>query len=148
MATNPLVAQGSLNRLRGGVGVTDIPALNVTAPYLGKAGITLALEGEATTIIPTLTGTVISGEPYQMCAVTVNLLKTQDLANQWKLQQETLTAIGDIVVTPDASSLGTYPITNCAITGVRELTFAGEDPVMAVTIRGYYAINNSLWDLT
>ena len=36
---NNLVLQGVLNRLRGSVVVADAPELNVTAPFLGKAGI-------------------------------------------------------------------------------------------------------------
>ncbi|MAF04429.1 MULTISPECIES: hypothetical protein [unclassified Herbaspirillum] len=148
MATNPLIAQGTLNRLRGSVVVTDVPELNVTASYLGKAGISLSLDGDATTFIPTMTGAVTSGEPYQMVTMTINLLKTQGLANLYKQRAENLSTLGDLVITPDASTLGTYPLTNCAIGSVRELSFAGEDAGYVVTIRGYYLINNSLWDLT
>jgi hypothetical protein len=31
----PLVPQGFLNRVRGALSVTDVPALNITASYLG-----------------------------------------------------------------------------------------------------------------
>jgi hypothetical protein len=34
---------------------------------------------------------------------------------------------------------------NVAIEGVRELSFSGEDAGYAVTCRGYYLINSSLW---
>lgn len=55
---NPLVPQGFLNRVRGAVTVTDIPALNVTASFLGKDAISMRPDSAATDIIPTLTGTV------------------------------------------------------------------------------------------
>lgn len=147
MASNPLIAQGSLNRLRGSIVVTDIPALNVTASYLGKAGIGLALEGEATVFIPTMTGAVQSGEPYMMVMLTVNLLKSQSLADQYKQQMEKNSNIGDLMVTADASTLSKYPLVNCGISGVRELTFSGEDAGYVVMIKGYYSINSDMWAL-
>lgn len=147
MATqgNPLIAQGTLNRIKGSVQVTANPALNVTAPYLGKDGISLALEGEATTFIQTMTGAVTSGEPYMMVTVTVELLKTQGLAAQYKSQMENNSVIGDIVVQPDTITLPSYPIINCAIESVADMPMNGSDAAFRVRLRGYYVINNSLW---
>lgn len=147
MAANPLIAQGTLNRIRGSVVVANIAALNVTAPFLGKEGIGLALEGESTTFIPTMTGAVTSGEPYMMASVTIALLKTQSLAAQYKKQMENLSTIGDITVHPDASTLPTYTIVNCAIESVREMKFSGEDAGFIVTIKGYYVTNNALFNI-
>lgn len=147
MAANPLIAQGTLNRIRGSVVVAAISALNVTAPFLGKEGISLALEGESTTFIQTMTGAVTSGEPYMMTSVTIALLKTQGLAAQYKAQMENLSTIGDITVYPDSSSLPSYAIINCAIESVREMKFNGEDAGFMVTIKGYYIVNNSLFNI-
>lgn len=147
MASNPLIDQGTLNRLRGTVIVTNSPELNVTASFLDRAGISLALEGETTVQIPTLTGVVQSPEPYQLLAVTIALLKTQSLSNIWKQRMELNSNIGSIVVTPDASSLGTYVGNNCSIQSVSPLTFAGQDAGWVVTVKGVYNINNVLWDL-
>lgn len=146
MAGNPLVSQGTLNRLRGSVVLTDHPELNVTASFLGPEGIRLALEGEPTTQIPTLTGAVQSPEPYQLCNVTVSLLKTQALADAYKKQYENDTVIGDITVRPDSSVLSPYNLINCSLGPLRELSFNGTDASYAVSIRGYYQINASLWD--
>lgn len=146
MAFNPLVSQGTLNRLRASVNILDFPELNVTAPFLGKEAIRLALEGDTTTYIPTMTGAVTSGEPYQMCSVTIHLLKTQSISDLYKRQMETLSVIGDIVVTPDSSALSPYPILNSSIRSVQELNFSGEDAGYAVTLGGYYLINSELWD--
>lgn len=145
MATNPLVAQGTLNRLRASVTWPNFPQLNVTASYLGKMGIRLALEGESTLFIPTMTGAVTSPEPYMAVTVTIHLLKTQQLAALYKAQMEASALIGDGTVRPDASTLPPYQITNCAIESVRELNFGGDDAEFAVAVKGYYLINNNLW---
>jgi hypothetical protein len=147
MATNPLIAQGTLNRLRAHVVWTAFPALNVTASYLGKEGVRLALEGESTTFIPTMAGAVTSPEPYMQINLTINLLKTQPLANLYKAQLEQNALIGTGTVWPDVTTLAPYNIINCAIESVRELAFSGEDPLWAVAIKGYYLVNSNLWDI-
>lgn len=146
MVGNPLVDQGTLNRIRGTVIIVNNPALNVTAPYLGKEGISLALEGAATTFIDSMTGAVTSPEPYQACSCTVSLLKTQNLSALYKAQMELTTLLGPISVTPDSATLPVYDLLNVAIMGVRELRFNGEDAGWVVSLRGYYIINNALWN--
>lgn len=144
-SANPLVPQGTLNRLLASVVWTSFPSLNVTSSYLGKQGIRLALEGESTVFIPTMTGLVTSPEPYMMFTLTLNLLKTQGLAGLYKQQMETLATIGDGTVYPDNTTLPVYQIANCAIESVRELDFSGDDAVYAVTCKGYYLVNSALW---
>jgi hypothetical protein len=146
MATNPLIPQGTLNRVRASVVWPSFPNLNVTASYLGRQGIRLALDGESTLFIPTMTGAVTSPEPYMMITMTMHLLKSQNLAALYKAQMEDTALIGDGTVRPDAATLPVYPIINCAIQSVRELNFAGDDADFAVAIRGYYLVNSSLWD--
>jgi len=147
MAGNPQIVQGTLNRLRGSAVIPNFPELNVTAPYLGRAGISMAFEGETTTAIPTMVGTVQSPMPYQMVTVTLSLLKTQSLASLWESQRQLLSVIGDVTITPDTTSLPSYTLNNCAIDNVRELNFAGDDAGYVVTVKGYYQINSSLWSL-
>lgn len=143
---NPLIVQGTLNRLRGSVVWNDFPQLNITAPFLGKEGIRLALEGESTVFLGTMTGAVTSPEPYMMVSLVLNLLKTQNLSDLYKKQMELLATIGDCTVRPDAATLSPYNLINMAIEGVRELSFNGEDAGYAVTCKGYYPVNSSLWD--
>lgn len=151
-ASNPMIPQGTLNRLRGAVTFVgngpsgNVSALNVTASFLAKAGITLTLEGEATDIIGTMAGTVTSPAPYQMCSVVINILKTQNLAAVYKAQMELNTVIGDFSVTPDASTLPSYYINNAAIESVKEMPFNGSDPAFSITLKGYYVVNNQLWN--
>ena len=145
--SNPNVVQGSLNRLRGSLFFPDFPALNITSPYLGEAGITLSFEGESTLFVNTMTGAVTSPEPYVMCTVTANLMKTQGLATQFEQQRQTTSLLGSITVRTDAVTLPNYTLTNCALQNVRELSFAGRDAGFVVMFRGYYQINNDLWNL-
>lgn len=143
---NPLIAQGALNKLRASITWPSFPGLSVTASYLSKEGIRLTLQGESTLYLPTMTGAVTSQEPYMMIEATINLLKSQALANLYKLQMEDNALLGDGTIRPDATPLSPYQITNCAIKGVRELDFSGEHAVFAVTIGGYYLINSSLFN--
>jgi hypothetical protein len=142
---NPLVAQGSLNKVRASVTWPSFPQLNVTAPYLSKEGIRLTLQGESVLYLPTMTGAVTSQEPYMMIEMTIHLIKPQSLANLYKQQMETSSLLNDGSVRPDAVALGIYQITNCAIKSVRELDFSGEHAVFAVNIGGYYLVNSNLF---
>lgn len=147
MAGSPQIAQGTLNRLRGSVVVPSYPQLTVTAPFLGKAGISVAFEGETTTTIPTMVGTAQSPQPYQMVVITISLLKTNGLSTVWEAQRQLLSLIGDVNVVPDSVTLPIYTFNNAAIQNVRELNFAGEDAGYVATVSAYYQINSSLWNL-
>lgn len=142
---NPLIDQGTLNRLRGSLVVADSPELNVTAPYLGEAGISLGLEGQTTVFLNTMTGAVTSPEPYMLASVAVSLLKTQSLSDIYKQRMESDARIGQITVRPDAATLGNYVLVNCAIESVGNLSFNGRDAGFGVTIKGYYNVNANLW---
>jgi hypothetical protein len=144
---NPLVPQGTLNRLRGSVVYASNATLNITAPYLTKEAISIAFEGDAGVLLPTLTGGVTSPEPYQMATVTINMLKTQNLANIYKLQFESNTNVGDVSVITDANTLGDYQLFNCILKGVRDLSFDGNQPAFQVTLSGIYYVNNALWSI-
>jgi hypothetical protein len=145
-STNPLIAQGTLNRLRASVIITNFPALNVTSPYLGEDGISINPDGESTTYIKTLTGAVTSPEPYQQIMVEVHLLRTQGLANQYKLQIEASSLLGPIVVRPDSSALSAYDFVNCSIQGWGPHKINGKDAGFMVKLGGYYLINQDLYN--
>lgn len=142
---NPLVQQGTLNRLRGSVVYADDATLNVTASYLGKNGISIAFEGDAGMLIPTLTGGVTSPEPYQMATVTIHLVKAQALANVYKTQIETDVNVGDVSVITDSPALSDYQLVNCILKGVRDISFDGTNAEFVVTLTGIYYVNDNLW---
>jgi hypothetical protein len=148
MPGNPLIDQGILNRIRGAVVWTNFPQLNVTAPFLDKDGINLRLEGEMSTQHGTLTGVVQSPEPYVPVTVVIAMLKTQALAEAYKTQQEDSVLLGQGVVFPDVSVGGItqFQLQNMSIQGVGDLLFNGSTPIYAVTCKGYYVVNNSLFN--
>ncbi|HGN9430322.1 hypothetical protein KDV42_17240 [Citrobacter freundii] len=143
---NPLVPQGFLNRVRGAVTVTDNPALNVSASYLGKEGISMRPDTAATDILPTLTGTVGSQAPYQQVTLTIHLLKTQGLGASYQKQFAIDTALGEVVVTPDATTFGNYTVLNCYLVNFNELQLNGMDAGYVVTLSGYLITNDKMWD--
>jgi len=144
---SPLIQQGTLNRLRASVVYSTNPTLNITAPYLAREAISISFEGDSGLLIPTLTGGVTSPEPYQMATVTINLLKSQQLANVYKTQIETNVNVGDVAIISDAATLGDYDLTNCILKGVRDLTFDGNVAGFVVTFTGIYNINSTLWNI-
>ena len=147
MATNPLIAQGTLLRIRASVNWTSFPNLNITAAYLTKEGIRLSLDGESTTYLPTMTGAVTSPEPYQMITLTASINKANGLADLYRQQMQNNCLIGDGTVYTDTDKLGTFPILNCAIESIREMGFNGEEAMFTVSFRGYWIVNNAMWDL-
>jgi len=105
----------------------------------------LALDGTQTTQIRTLTGTVTSPEPYQLATLTVNLLRTQPLADLFKTTAENSTLLGNFTARSDSTTESPYQIINGSIESVREQKWDGKDPGYVVTIQGYYAINSAIW---
>ena len=145
MAGNPLIDQGVLNRLIASVIVSENPSLNVTAPYLGKEGLRLNLEGDSTIYLPTMTGAVRSQEPYLMVSLRMSLLKTQNLSDRYKRQMELNSFLGTVVVRPDSTALSPYTLINCSIANVGELNLSGTEATYGPTIKGYYSINTALY---
>lgn len=143
---NQLVAQGTLNRLRGSVIFNSFPSLNITSPFLGVDGISLTFEGDITQNLPQMTGVVTSPEPYQMFTLTAQLMRTQSLANAFKIQLETLSTIGDFTVRTDSSVLGVYDISNGSIVSVAPIKANGTDASFMITLRGIYYINSTLFN--
>jgi hypothetical protein len=145
MAGYPNVPQGLLNRALASVFWPSFPTLTVTAPFLGREGVSLGFEGNATTFIGTMTGNVVSQEPYQMVMLTINLLKSQPLAQLYESKRQSSSLLGNGTVRPDSPTLGPFGLINCGIEDVRELRFSGEDAGYVVTIRGTYPVNNSMF---
>lgn len=145
MAGNPLIDQGTLNRLLAALVIPDFPELNVTASFLGEDGISIALQGDAVQFIPTMVGQVTSPEPYLAVQISVHLLKSQFLAGLYKDQMEDDSRIGTITVRPDSDAFPTYTFANCAIQSVPQISMNGKDAGYRITIGGYYTINNALW---
>ena len=145
MASNPLVPQGTINRLLASIIWNDYPSLNITASFLAPEAIDLTLEGSATLPLPTMTGIVTSPEPYQLARFQAHLIRSQFLPSAYKLQMETSTLLGDCTIRPDTATLPPYQISNCSIMGVDRMAFAGRDAGWVISFTGAYYINSSLW---
>lgn len=146
MATgNPLIQQGTLNKVRASVIVPGTSSLNITAAYMGRNFVTVSLDGDFTKLIGTGTGAVVSPEPYVEATITVGILRTQPLATSWRNQWESQGAIGDVSVFPDTTGFGEFDFHNCVIQHFDPNAWDGEDPVSRLMLKGIYNINASMW---
>jgi len=145
--SNPQIAQGVLNRIRGNIQVSSFAALNITPSFLGAAGFSFTRSGPATTMIDTLTGRVGSPEPYQPVDVEIHLVKSQALATAWETQLQNLSIIGDITVFTDAAAQPTYSFTQMTIQNVGPIAVNGKSVEYLLTLTGTYIVNNGLWAL-
>lgn len=143
---NPLVPQGTINRVRGSIIWPAFPQLTVTAPYLGRDGISIAFEGETVVYLPTMTGAVTSLEPFVMATIRINLLKSQAFADLFKQQVELQSNVGDCTIRPDSSELSPYQFLNTSLNNPGELKFNGEEATFPLTAKGYYLVNSALFD--
>lgn len=145
MAGNPLIDQGTLNRLLGSVVFLEYAELNITAPYLSQEAISISFSNDAGLLIPTMTGGVNSPEPYQMCDIAIHLIRAQGFSDLYKQQIETDTNVGDFTVIPDSTTLSEYIFVNGIIKGQREVSFDGKQAGLLITLSGIYYVNNDLW---
>lgn len=143
---NPLIPQGSLNRVRGSVTFASFPNLNVTASYLGKEGISLHKNTDVTTQLPQMTGLVNSPEPYVTVLVTIHLIRSQALAKQYEDQQALNSVLGEARIVGDSSAMDDWQILNASILNVQEMKLDGTDASYVVSIGGYLPQNSALWD--
>lgn len=145
MATNPMIAQGVLNRLRSSVVCPNFGNLNVTAPYMGKNMVRVAFEGDFVIQHPTATGVVNSPEPYIPVTLTVALLRTQQLAADWFTQSLNNSHIGPVTVHPDTSAFPQMSFSNMVIRHIDPGPYDGSGPDVSLTLRGIMYLNNNLW---
>src|SRR5262249_4137174 len=92
---------GVLNRLRASVVFQDFPELNVISSFLTTEGIRLALEGNATDLLPAMVSLVSSPAPYLAASMTMSLVRSSTLAELYKLQFEDNTLMGLATIIPD-----------------------------------------------
>jgi len=136
---------GVLNRLRASVVWSDFPELNVTSGFLTTEGIRLALEGNATDLLPAMVSLVSSPAPYLAASITMSIVRSSALANLYKLQFEDTTLMGVATIWPDTDVIPVFVINNVALETVREMAFAGMEAAMVVTARGYYNVNTGFF---
>lgn len=146
---NPLVAQGTLNRLRASITIPGYPSLNITSSYMGKQFVTVTFDGAFDNLIPTATGAVTSPEPYVMATVSVGILRTQSLAAAWREKVNSLSDLGSVSIFPDVptTTFKEIDLVNCIVKSIDPGAFDGMEPVVRLTIAGIFYINNDLWTI-
>ena len=148
--TPSYASQGTLNRLRGSVVIPSYTALNVTAGFLGKEGITLRRGQAATDYIATMTGAVRSPAAYIMISLTIHLLRTQGLSGSWEAQAANTTLLGTVTFHADTAIAGVSSFTfrEVAIVNLPDVVTNGLDPSYTVVLAGVQNINSSLFNIT
>lgn len=146
MANNPQIQLGTLNRLISAVHVAANPALNITAPFVGKNGIRVRSDRHAVAFIDAMTGMITSPEPYIPLTVTAQLLRTQGLALAWKSQLVQNAIIGNITVYPDTTPFLPMDLYNCGFQDFDAMDWNGTDPHYTIQIYGTYYVNNNMWN--
>jgi hypothetical protein len=136
---------GVLNRLRASIVYANFPHLNVTSNFLTTEGIRLALEGNATDLLPAMVSLVSSPAPYMAASLTMSIVRSSTLAALYKQQIENVTLMGLVSIFPDTDVLNPFIINNVALESVREMAFAGMEAAMVVTARGYYNVNTGFF---
>lgn len=156
MSTRP---HGQLNRLRATVQFVNVPSLNLVAEDLGTEGIRLAFDNVAADLLPTMAGMVSSPRPYQECTLTLSIVKSMAQGEIYKMQFELSTLVGRVMVYPDVSTgkdvegnysfqLSPFQLENVALENIREMSFAGNEPTLVITCKGYYQVNQQFFGLS
>lgn len=140
-----LVQQGTQNRLLTQLTFSSYPALNVTSGYFAKKFAVCSFEGAPVTQQETGTGVVNSPEPYLMANFNFGLLRTQALANAWLNQVQLYSVLGTVIGYNDTTTLQSITLSNASIVSFDPGAWDGMDPVINVTVRGVYYVNNSIW---
>ncbi|WP_353613961.1 hypothetical protein [Mangrovibacter phragmitis] len=102
-------------------------------------------EGQATDMIDAMVGRIGSQSPYIPVTFTVAMLKTLGLAASYQNQFKTDTALGEVVLTPDATTMDDYTLLNCFLMGFNEMRFNGTEAGYLITISGYLVVNDNMW---
>lgn len=144
---NPMIKPGVLNRVRASVKFTDVPELNVSASYLAKEGIEITFQGNIVEPLPTMTGVVQSPQPYMMAQARIHMVRSQALATQFKARYEKNGVLGDCRLYTDSSTFGDFDLSSASITSCGDMTFAGGDPGLLITLTGIYYTNSDMWEL-
>jgi hypothetical protein len=142
---NPLIQLGFLNRVKASVKFSTLPQFNITAPVLGRDGISMAIEGNMTEMLEQMVGMVPSQNVYLPATITAAIVKTTPLANLLKAQWESNSLLGDATIRVDATQLAPFQFTNCSIENFGGMSANGSSATYNLLIKGTYYVNSSLF---
>ena len=143
---NPLIAQGTLNRVRCHIVVPSLTGLNITASYMVKNFATVSFDDNFVDQMPTGTGVVNSPVPYVMATISVGLIRSQSLAQSWLTQAQATSVLGNVTIYSDTAAWDPVQLSETAISHIQPGPYDGMDPTVSLTLRGVYYVNNDLWN--
>jgi len=141
---NPLIQQGSLNKVRAQVVVPGFSNLTIISSYMGTDGLTAETE-DFCDQIGTATGTVPSPNPYAFASITIHILKTNGMVTRWWNQKDTNSQIGKITIHSDTDAFDSFDVQECVIKSLSPGKLNGTDATSILTLRGVLYINNDMW---
>ena len=143
--TNPLIAQGALNRVLTHIVIPSNPQLTVSASFMAKSLARLNFEEDFVDQIGTATGVVNSPVPYVMANIEMNLLRSQSVSGLWIAQAQLNGVIGTVTAYPDSTVYPAVTLANCSIKSYDPGAYDGTDPTVKVVVRGTFYANAVLW---
>jgi hypothetical protein len=143
-----MVPQGVLNRVRASVIVPQYTSLNINSSHMSQKMLTGTPEEDFTEQPMTAVGVVNAPNPYVKYTVNVGILRTQALAYAWLQQAQTTVMVGRIVIHSDTSAFPQIRIHNASIIKIDPGAYDGRDPVVDLTLRGVFYVNNDMWSFS
>ena len=143
---NPLINLGTLNRVRASVVFPSFTALNITSSQMGRRFVSLTFDEDFVQQIQQGVGIINSPEPYVMATVTCDVLRTLPLAQAFISQLEQTAVLGTVYVHSDTSTFPKRTVYNASVLKADPGAYDGINSVLALTIRGVFYPNNTLWN--
>ena len=134
-----------MNRAAAGLVVLSDPTMNIGIDDLGEDMIKLSPQGNATEMLPVATGLIASPNPYLAQTISFVLNKTSPVCQRWLNKMQTGSYLGNIVVSPDSTTLAKMVIQGAAILSQEEAVFNGKTPGIGFTVQGIEPINTDLF---
>ena len=143
---NPLINLGTLNRVRASVVFPSFTSLNITSSQMGRRFVSLTFDEDFVQQIQQGVGIINSPEPYVMATVTCDVLRTLPLAQAFISQLEQTAVLGTVYVHSDTSAFPKRTVYNASVLKADPGEYDGINGVLALTIRGVFYPNNTLWN--
>ncbi|MHB1310548.1 MAG: hypothetical protein ACYC3L_00930 [Gemmatimonadaceae bacterium] len=140
-----LPALGTLNRTLTHLAFSSYPALNIGIANMSQTMAKISFEGDFAQQPEVAVGVVPSPEPYVIGVVSVGILRTQALGAAWLNQIQTQSSLGTMLIYPDSVAFPAITLSTVVIKSFDPGAYDGNDPIIAMTLRGVFYANNALW---
>lgn len=139
------VPQAPVNIARGAVNVLSNANLSINASNLGKEGIKISFNGDASDAVDLATSITMVQRPYQTAVATISISKANSLAEMWRNQLQSNSDIGDVYIRADVSLRSDYVLYRCHIKSIEAGGISNGDVTDSIVIHGEYRINEALF---